>query len=81
LEGNNALPQNERHTVRQRISRSQKTDSTLLYIQLEKTLFDETTDEFTAKVARNPEDVKALLEVGIEYICQKDDLMFFRKRK
>lgn len=58
-----------------------KIDSTLLYIQLEKTVFDETTDEFTVKVARNPEDIEALLEVGFEYICQKDDLMFFRKRK
>lgn len=25
--------------------------------------------------------IKALLEVGFEYICQKDDLMFLRKRK
>ncbi len=56
-------------------------DSTLLYIQLEKTLFQETTDEFTVKVARNPEEIKALLEVGFEYVCEKDGLMFLRKRK
>jgi hypothetical protein len=42
---------------------------------------NETTDEFTVKVAEKTEEVKALLEVGFEYICQKDDLMFFRKRK
>lgn len=56
-------------------------DSTLLYIQLEKTLFKETTDEFTVKVARNPEEIKALLEVGFDYVCEKDGLMFLRKRK
>ena len=58
-----------------------KIDSTLLYIQLEKTLFKETTDEFTVKVAGNPEEIKALLEVGFEYVCEKDGLMFFRKRR
>ena len=58
-----------------------KIDNTLLYIQLERALFDETTDEFTVKVAKKPGDIKALLEVGFEYICQKDDLRFFCKRK
>jgi len=56
-------------------------NTTLLYIQLEKTLFKESSDEFTVKVAKNPERIKALLEVGFEYVCEKDDLMFFRKRK
>jgi integrase len=56
-------------------------NTTLLYIQLEKTLFKESSDEFTVKVAKEPEEIKALLEVGFEYVCQKDDLMFFRKRK
>jgi hypothetical protein len=41
----------------------------------------EWNDEFTVRVARKPEDVKALFEVDLEYICQKDDLLFFRKRK
>jgi len=58
-----------------------KIDSTLLYIQLEKVLFKETNDEFTVRVAKKPEEVKPLLEVGFEYVCEKDDLMFFRKRK
>jgi integrase len=56
-------------------------NTTLLYIQLEKTLFKESSDEFTVKVAKDPERIKALLEVGFEYVCKKDDLMFFRKRK
>jgi len=31
--------------------------------------------------AGKPEEVKALLEVGFEYVCQKDNLIFLRKRK
>jgi predicted RNA binding protein YcfA (HicA-like mRNA interferase family) len=38
-------------------------------------------DEFNVKVAEKPDEIKALLEVGFEYVCQKDSLMFFRKRK
>jgi len=56
-------------------------DTTLLYIQLAKALFKETTDEFTVKVARKPEEIKALLEVGFEHVCEKDSLLYFRKRK
>lgn len=55
--------------------------TTLLYVQLEQAIFKETTDEFTVKVAGKPEEIKALLEVGFEYVCEKDGLMFFRKRK
>jgi len=35
----------------------------------------------TVKVTEKPEEVKAFLEVGFEYVCQKDSLMFLRKRK
>jgi integrase/transcription elongation factor Elf1 len=56
-------------------------DTTLLYIQLDKALFKETSDEFTVNVAKTPEEIKALLEVGFEYVCEKNGLMFFRKRK
>lgn len=38
-------------------------------------------DEFTVKVAEKPEEVKSLLEIGFEYVCQKDSLIFLRKRK
>ena len=27
------------------------------------------------------DEIKALLSVGFEYMCQKDDTLFFRKRK
>jgi hypothetical protein len=33
------------------------------------------------KVAEKPEEVTSLLEVGFEYVCQKDNLIFLRKRK
>jgi integrase len=56
-------------------------ENTTLYIQLDKALFRETNDEFTVKVATKPEEIKALLEVGFEYVCQKDNLAFFRKRR
>jgi hypothetical protein len=38
-------------------------------------------DEFTVKATEKPEEIKALFEVGFEYVCQKDNLIFMRKRK
>lgn len=58
-----------------------KIDTTLLYIQLADTIYQETADEFTVRVAGSPEEIKALLEVGFEYVCEHEGLMFFRKRK
>lgn len=54
--------------------------NTEIYITVEKTIFGEYGDEYTVKVATKPDEIKALLESGFEYVCQKDDLMFFRKR-
>jgi hypothetical protein len=33
------------------------------------------------KHQKNPKEIKGLLETGFEYICQKDELIFLRKRK
>ena len=55
--------------------------TTEIYINLEQVLFLKENDQFHVKVAGKPEEIKALLEVGFEYICEKDGLMFFRKRK
>lgn len=56
--------------------------NTEIYINIEHTLFEEQSDdEFTVKVAEKPEDIKALLEAGFEYVCQKDGLIYTRKRK
>jgi uncharacterized protein YfcZ (UPF0381/DUF406 family) len=44
-------------------------------------MFEVRSDEFAVKVAEKPEEVKVLLEVGFEYVCQKEGLIFLRKRK
>jgi integrase len=56
-------------------------DNTMLYIQVEKSLFNDDNDEFIVKTAKTPEEIKSLLEAGFEYVCEKDGLMFFRRRK
>lgn len=56
-------------------------NTTLLYIQLNKALFQTDSEEFNVKAVKDLEEIKALLEVGFEYVCQKDDLLFFRRRK
>jgi len=58
-----------------------KVETTLLYIQLADVIFKQTTDEFTVRVANKPDEIKALLEVGFEFVCEKDELLYFRKRK
>jgi integrase len=55
--------------------------NTEIYINIEHAIFQSETDEFNVKVAEKPEGTKTLLEVGFEYVCEKDGLMFFRKRK
>jgi integrase len=56
--------------------------NTEIYITVEHTLFGEGgNDEFTVKVAEDPKEIKSLLEVGFECVCQKDTLIFLRKRK
>ena len=56
-------------------------ETTMRYIQLEETLFEENEDEFTVRIASSQEEIKGLLEVGFEFICEKDGRLFFRKRK
>lgn len=55
--------------------------NTEIYITIERTLFDSTNDEFNVKITKDPEEIKELLETGFDYICQKDELIFLRKRK
>lgn len=55
--------------------------STMIYIDIEKALYGELSQEFNVKVAENPEEISKLLEVGFEYVCEKDGSLFFRKRK
>jgi integrase len=55
--------------------------STEIYITIERTIFEPSSDEFTVRVTNKPEEVKALLETGFDYVCEKDELVFLRKRK
>jgi hypothetical protein len=57
-------------------------DNTLLYIQVDQAIFGlNNDDEFTVQAINDKEEMKKLLFVGFEYVCQKDDMLFFRKRK
>jgi len=44
-------------------------------------MYIEADDKFIVMAVNKPEEIKKLLEVGFEYVCQKDDLTFLRKRK
>ncbi|MCD6241410.1 tyrosine-type recombinase/integrase [Candidatus Bathyarchaeota archaeon] len=55
--------------------------STEIYINIEQALFQEEPDEFHVKATSDPKEIQQLLEVGFEYVCSKDGLLFFRKRK
>jgi integrase len=52
-------------------------ESTLIYTHL----IDFEGDEYHSAVAKSVEEARKLLETGFDYVCQKDDIMLFRKRK
>lgn len=52
-----------------------------IYVNIEHGIFELTNDEFTVRIAEKPEEVNSLLEVGFEYICQKDNLILVKKRR
>jgi integrase len=68
------------HYVKDFLGR-EKLRNTEIYINIGRTTFEPTSEELTVKIAEKPEEVKALLEVGSEYVCQKDNLIFLRKAK
>jgi hypothetical protein len=55
--------------------------NTLVYINLEKALFQNTDDEYHVKVAQTLEEATKLLEVGFEYVTDMDGAKIFKKRK
>ena len=55
--------------------------NTLIYINLEKALFQNVDDEFHVKVAHSLDEACKLLEVGFEYVTDMDGAKIFRKRK
>jgi hypothetical protein len=56
-------------------------DGTEIYINIERTIFEPRNNGFTVRIVEKPQGMKALLETGFEYVCQKDNLVFLRKRK
>ena len=56
-------------------------EMTSRYIQIEKALFKNDAQNFIVKATKDTEEMQSLLEFGFEYVCQKDGLMFFRRRK
>jgi hypothetical protein len=60
-----------------------KSDSTLLYVQLDEKLFRDHDDSFTVHVAHNVGEAVTLVEVGFEYVTGEynDGGKMFRKRK
>jgi len=55
--------------------------NTLIYINLEKALFQNINDEFHVRVAHNLDEACKLLEVGFEYVTDMNGAKLFRKRK
>ena len=51
--------------------------NTLLYTQL----IDIKEDEYVCKTAETAKEVAQLIENGFEYVCDQENLKFFRKRK
>jgi len=65
-----------------RVLGHRRMDSTMLYINVEQAIFQNaSTEEFHVKVAQAAEEIKVLIEVGFEYVLQKEGLAYFRKRK
>ena len=55
-------------------------NNTLIYIDLEATLFN-TKDEYTCKAVDNKEDAMKLIENGFQYVMEVDGYKILRKRK
>lgn len=56
--------------------------NTLIYIDIEKAVYGSLKDgSFTCRVARTIEEDKRLIEVGFEYVTERNGAKIYRKRK
>jgi integrase/recombinase XerD len=55
--------------------------NTMIYINVEKALFQYKNDEFHCKTASTIEEAAKLIEAGFEYVTTFNGVMLFRKRK
>ncbi|MBM3291642.1 site-specific integrase [Candidatus Bathyarchaeota archaeon] len=53
---------------------------TTKYIQLERTLFDESNDNFICKTAKTVEEAIPLIEISFEYVHEINGLHIYRKK-
>jgi integrase/recombinase XerD len=56
-------------------------ENTMIYINIEKSLFQTKSDEFYFKTASSIEEAGKLIEAGFDYITTFNGVMLFRKRK
>jgi len=56
-------------------------ENTMIYITIEKALFQVSSDEFVSAVAKTAEEACKLLETGFEHVCDFNGVKVFRKRK
>jgi integrase len=56
-------------------------ENTMIYINMEKAVFQTKNGEFHVRVAENLDDACKLLEIGFEYVTEMDGKKLFRKRK
>lgn len=55
--------------------------NTQIYLNMERMVFNATSDEYVVKVAATLDDAYKLLEAGFEYITDIGGQKLFRKRK
>lgn len=55
--------------------------STMVYIDIEKAIYGELTNEFTSRVATTLEEDRKLMEAGFEFVTERDGAKLYRKRK
>ena len=58
-----------------------KIDNTMIYITIEKTLFQTSNGEFYCKTASSVEEASKLIGAGFDYVTTFNGAMLFRKRK
>ena len=51
--------------------------NTLLYTQL----IDSEEDDYVCKIAQTTKEISQLIEDGFDYVCDLQNLKFFKKRK
>jgi integrase len=65
----------------QRLLGHKNIQNTLIYVNIEQALFQNTNEEFHVATAKTVEEACRLVEVGFEYVTDMDGIKIFRKRK